>query len=66
MKKETNLLPCPFCGKEGTIYVTKRSLSFIKDVFYPRCKTHQCVGNNGWVEFGSEDQAIEAWNRRAK
>ncbi len=61
MKKE-KLKPCPFCGSEGYVY---KSEGFGGDMdYYPRCRTENCIGNNGWVKFETEQEAIKAWNRR--
>lgn len=59
------LKPCPFCGGEGYIFGGKNM--FIGGIkYFPRCRTKDCVGNNGWVGFNTEYKAIKAWNRRAK
>ncbi|MHA2066226.1 MAG: Lar family restriction alleviation protein [Candidatus Thorarchaeota archaeon] len=63
MSKEPKLKPCPFCGSEGRIH---RVLSFGTNAYYPRCRTEDCVGNNGWVSFETKAEAVKAWNRRPK
>ncbi len=61
--KKIKLKPCPFCGKEGFIF---KAESFDDEmVYYPRCRTENCIGNNGWVNFETGGDAAEAWNRRA-
>lgn len=55
---------CPFCDKAGTIDRIKTFRGI--DVYYPRCNTNHCVGNNGWVSFDTEEEAIKAWNKRMK
>ncbi len=58
------LKKCPFCGDDGHIDVTD---GIVKDHYYPRCGTYNCVGNNnGWVDFETEEEAVEAWNKRAE
>ena len=57
------LKPCPFCGKEGYVYEAGPSALQLKTDYYPRCRTENCVGNQGWVEFETEEKAIKAWNR---
>ena len=52
----TELKPCPFCGCEA---VTTTS---ILDEHYVICTNCTCAGPGGW----SEQEAIEAWNRRAE
>lgn len=57
----TNLIPCPFCGKSNAKvrhekhWRPKLSSNVI-------CKT--CFANTGW--FNTDEEAIQAWNRRAK
>ena len=55
---------CPFCGKKGKIQPADSVFS--GKVFYPRCGTNGCIGDNGWICFPKEIQAIRAWNKRAK
>jgi hypothetical protein len=62
--RSNDLLCCPFCGKKGTIYPTLHCFTH-KPVYYPRCETNQCVGQNGWISFDTKDEAIKAWNKRA-
>ena len=65
MSKE-KLKPCPFCGKNAFVQKSN-GLSGISGVeYYPRCRTKDCVGNQGWVGFDTEAEAIKAWNRRLK
>lgn len=65
MAKKTELKPCPFCGGEAIIWETERFLG--KGLYYyPRCRTENCVGNNGWVHFVTKTEATKAWHRRPK
>lgn len=54
---ETNVLkPCPFCGEKA------------KHVYFKFTDTHSVLCRNCGAEsyeFGTEEEAIEAWNRRA-
>ena len=52
----SELKPCPFCGYDGVALIWDLDLCRI------RCKN---CGTRGPWEF-SEDQAEEAWNRRAE
>ena len=55
--------PCPFCGEK--MYIEENFLtSADTTVFYPRCSSYECIANQGWVSFPTEQEAIEAWNRR--
>jgi Lar family restriction alleviation protein len=51
------LKPCPFCGSENLIVVKEGPLS--KWVACMDCYAQ------GPVEFGEEEQAISAWNKRS-
>lgn len=57
-----NIKPCPFCG----------SLAFSYTINYPLPDLHgcasgyvECTGCTAIVAEETEEQAIEAWNRRA-
>lgn len=53
------LKPCPFCGKPGSL------LHYPGDGYLPECSDPACCG---MVEiwFATEEEAAEAWNRRAE
>lgn len=57
---EARLLPCPFCGRLPRFIENKANL---KEILYGLCcddEHHEvCVGY-----FYTEEEAIEAWNRR--
>lgn len=57
---DERMLSCPFCGKPGYLHHGE----YGGQHFYPRCRTAHCVGNQGWVSFDTEDDAIKAWNTR--
>jgi hypothetical protein len=62
------LKPCPFCGGDACV---KKEHAFGVDIYYPRCQTGplngngSCIGNQGWVSFSTEEEAVEKWNKRA-
>ena len=57
----SELKPCPFCGREAKIH--KRLNAPYHAVV---CKDTKCSGHNLYVLFWNEQDAIEAWNRRAE
>lgn len=60
---ENKLLPCPFCGKtETAIWELEGFEPFNCCVFCDRTEGG-CGAAGGFGE--TEDEAIEAWNRRA-
>ena len=57
--EEIKLKPCPFCGGKGEIF---RGTTYGFHYLYePRCITCECALG----VYETEEQAIEAWNRRA-
>jgi len=63
---ESQLLPCPFCGGKATLYAMPETGQNDHDVYYVQCDNPQCMGKNTSLHFSSEDEAINAWNTRAK
>lgn len=67
---EPKLLPCPFCGDEAQV----REVDGYSPMFFVECIN--CDANVGAqtgtvrglaiAAFHSEDDAVAAWNRRAK
>ena len=55
------LKPCPFCGKEAQMVVTKH-IPHGYD-YTPRCTETSCCGRLT-KKFGFKSLAIAAWNRR--
>ena len=55
----TNLKPCPFCGSEAHIYRKPTTGGYA-----PACNNDRCEVY--WQrEYGTETEAIAAWNNRA-
>ena len=56
------LKPCPFCGGEAELYVTKH----IPDGndYTPRCKRKDCAGRLTKKYAYYQTKAIYAWNKR--
>ena len=53
------LKPCPFCGGEADIIDNE----YYVDV---SCRNYRCRGFADSLMFESEEEAIEAWNRRVE
>lgn len=68
MNNTPGLKPCPFCGGEAEISWTQTSTPHP----YARCKfgttlTPMCAGATFFTyRYNTEQEAAEAWNRRAK
>lgn len=71
MADKTTLKPCPFCGGEAVVVIAPRA-----GTAYVECKHCSAMMgryNKGgrtdhkgfWTHFETEEEAIEAWNRRA-
>lgn len=61
MSKE-KLKPCPFCGSEAFLRQTP-AFEFNEFDFYVSCSNCRAMIDN---IYGTEERAIEAWNRRAR
>ena len=70
---EIKLKPCPFCGADAILYFTPYvSSQPLYSIECSRCsaqigrskETYQA--SKGELHFTSEDEAAEAWNRRAE
>lgn len=55
----TELKHCPFCGADDA---EMRNAWALNDVYYVRCYTCGCTTEL----FDMEEEAAEAWNRRAE
>lgn len=62
--RETELLPCPFCGNEPTLIVYRGKDGW-RDRYAVLCRYDDggCGAESGWYHY--EEETIEAWNRRA-
>ena len=65
-RKEVELKPCPFCGNKGVI-------GEIDNTFFATCchcfceqYPHDILDSYGSTNRWTKEQAIEAWNTRAK
>lgn len=56
------LKPCPFCGGNGII---REFQSFRISTYYPECDNENCVASDTGIHFDTEQEAAEAWNKRA-
>lgn len=56
------LKPCPFCGKEGVIYVKCDLLRGEK--YIATCSDKHCIGRT-YKQYHTPFKAIAIWNRRA-
>ena len=67
LKKELKLKPCPFCGYRERVFVTVRlGQDGWRDSYYVLCDYYEGgCGASGGV-YHTEEEAVEAWNRRAK
>ena len=56
------LKPCPFCGGEAEMQVTKHIPSGFD--YTPRCKNTSCCGRST-KKYTVRETAVAMWNRRA-
>ena len=65
---DKRLLPCPFCGEPAAIwYFPQHDRPLLKEAYYVGCTNDNCgceLDHPG--AFKSLDDAVSAWNRRAK
>lgn len=59
LEYKEELKPCPFCGGEATTYKAE-------GWHYVSCVNDDCIASVSMQSFSSEEEAIDAWNRRAK
>ena len=57
-----DLKPCPFCGGEAEMYITKPVPHTY--AFNPRCKKDSCCGRTN-KKYAERQTAIKSWNKRA-
>ena len=59
----SKLKPCPFCKTKSPVlneYVPMSGHSY----YYVECRNKKCHVNPGTNNFGTEEEAIKAWNTR--
>lgn len=64
---DQELKPCPFCGKEASVYVFDATGPYDRNIKYeyqPGCETDGCSGEWGGSSYSSDDEARNAWNTR--
>ena len=59
----SELIPCPFCGGEAEMQITKHIPSGYD--YTPRCKRTSCCGRLS-KKYSTQEAAIHHWNTRAK
>jgi Lar family restriction alleviation protein len=59
LEHKMELKPCPFCGGEATTFKAEER-------HYVSCVNDDCIASVAMQSFSSEDEAVAAWNRRAK
>jgi hypothetical protein len=64
-KKMIELKSCPFCGSESAIAYHINSRPPYREAYIPYCLNDECFMNMNEFCFATEEEAVEAWNRRA-
>lgn len=59
----TELKKCPFCGGEAEAYSYDAYDGYQGDLAVWRVQCQQC---RAFIQRGTKEEAIEAWNRRAE
>lgn len=60
--KAGKIMHCPFCGSLAEIEYEENDFA-VKDNWV-KVQCTECGGNSGW--YLSEEEAIEAWNKRGQ
>ena len=64
---DSELKPCPFCGAKEFDEDEPLNVWFVsEDDDEWRVECDRCGANTGWFNRQSREEAIEAWNKRAK
>ncbi len=61
---ETKLKPCPFCGRKAELVRMEYGSGSV--YFGITCENWRCAVASVVPNFSYEEEAIEAWNRRAE
>ena len=66
METKEGLKPCPFCGNDKPVMMTRRGQVGWRDYFYVLCDYNDggCGASGQWNHYA--DIATESWNKRAK
>lgn len=66
MPASTEILPCPFCGGEASVFEFPSGASVAVDsaCFSVGCTTEDCYGYHSYAEFSRRSDAVKEWNRR--
>lgn len=67
-KPETTRKPCPFCGSTRLVMGTTEFKADGRPAYAVSCTTRGCHGvifALGYGLFATQEQAVQAWNRRA-
>jgi len=62
---EFKLMPCPFCGNNDPVLITRHGKDGFRDRYTVLCDYEHggCGAEGGWYHYDFE--AVEMWNRRA-
>ena len=55
-------LPCPFCGREPRVYNDESGYRYD---WHLSCENSNCRVQPGLMFMRTEEEAVEAWNRRS-
>ena len=58
----TELKPCPFCGAKAEVRQKRALNTWIVECSNLLCPASYMIG----MDYDTEDEAIEVWNRRAE
>lgn len=59
----TELKPCPFCGEDAKVYKLP-SIYRNRSYYGIECGSNECITLTMSADYRTEQEAIEAWNRR--
>lgn len=67
MRVSNNIKPCPFCGNGNCVasfHTIETENEWIEDMWYVEC--YRCFAHTDKKRYKTENEAIEAWNKRCK